>query len=132
MIKLTPEEYLMDTVRAWHCKNYNQPQTEFTLDTAWETLRYLREKCIRVYPKALDGIHMKEPYDYWKRMILVYQAVCKCRPDIACTFARDLLHFTSVGGNYEKRVLATLIKALEVQHSEPWQPFFSTSKIKEP
>lgn len=117
MIKLTPEEYLMDTVRPWHCKNYNQPQTEFTLDTAWEALRYLREKCIRVYPKALDGIHHNDPYDYWKRMILVYQAVRRGRPDIACSFATELLHFTAIKGNYEKRVLAILIMVLKVQPS---------------
>lgn len=131
MVELTAEEYLMDCVRGWNCKNYLKVQTESALNAAWLTLGRLREKCIRIYPGALDGIHTEYPYAYWNWMYQMYYAIEKNRPDIACAYALDLLHFTAVDGNYEKRVLAVLIRVLEGRYSETWQPVFAEAKYRQ-
>lgn len=119
----------METVQNWNCKNYHEAPTETSLHSAWETLKQLREKCERVYPDALEGIQAPYPYDYWNWLFQVYYAIRKNRPDIACAYALDLLHFTAVQGNYEKRVLAVIIRVLEGQHNGVW-PYDALEKAK--
>lgn len=131
MVELSAEQYLMDCVRSWNCKNYYEVQTESTLEAAWGTVKRLRQKCIQVYPDALEGVHLKVPYEYWNWMFQIYLAIQKNRPDIACAYAVDLLHFTAVHGNYEKRVLAVLIRVLEGWRFEAWQPVFDEATRKD-
>lgn len=112
---MTEREYLMESIAPWDPYFDDSEVTQEYIDGAWGGLEELARRCseLLTHKRRRETMPDNRRFDYLTGLWKTYSALQRSRPDRACHYLYETIHFNSTqSGQVEHRILVNIMDVI--------------------